>query len=283
MTRKSALFIVATPIGNLSDITIRAVDVLKSVDFIAAEDTRHSAKLLSHFDINTPLRAYHDHGGEAQVDRIIGLLKEGKQVALISDAGTPLISDPGYRLVKEVVSLGVQVVPIPGPCALVAALSAAGLPSDAFAFQGFPAAKSAARKSAFSELAQDERTLIFYESPHRIRDSLQDMCDVFGGERQAVLARELTKTYETFLSGSFAELLEILDSDANQLKGEMIVLVHGYRHEKGVELVSKESERLMLLLLDELPLKKAAALTAKYTGDKKNDLYQWGVAQKEDR
>ena len=280
MTKETSLFIVATPIGNLSDITMRAIEILKSVDIIAAEDTRHSGKLLNYFDISTPMRAYHDHSGEAQTESLLALLEEGKQVALISDAGTPLISDPGYRLVSEARARGVKVVPIPGACALVAALCASGLPSDRFSFEGFPPAKENARKGLFESLAKEERTMIFYESPHRIQSCLSDMAEVFGESRNVVLAREITKTYETFLSGKFFDVMNLMATDANQLKGEMVVLVHGHRVDSQVDEVSVEGQKLMRLLMAELPLKKAAAITAQCCDDKKNALYQWGLDNK---
>ncbi|MFL0810798.1 MAG: 16S rRNA (cytidine(1402)-2'-O)-methyltransferase [Agarilytica sp.] len=279
MTSQSALYIVPTPLGNLADMSIRAIDTLKQVQHIAAEDTRHSGKLLSHHGINTPLISYHDHGGDAQLNRILGLLKGGDSVALISDAGTPLISDPGYRLVSEVRREGFSVVPIPGACALVAALCASGLPSDRFSFEGFPPAKSQARLRVYESLAADERTLIFYESTHRIEDSLVDMVKAFGADRMAVIARELTKTFETFLHAPLEDLLKQLQEDANQKKGEFVVLVHGAVLEKS-EGLDAESERVLSLLLGELPLKQASALAAKITGEKKNKLYQWALDQK---
>ncbi|MFL0800004.1 MAG: 16S rRNA (cytidine(1402)-2'-O)-methyltransferase [Agarilytica sp.] len=281
MTNQSALYIVPTPIGNLSDISLRAIEVLSTVAAVAAEDTRHSTKLLSYHGIHTPLISYHDHGGEAQVARIIGKLEQGESVALISDAGTPLISDPGYRLVSEVRAQGYDVVPLPGACALITALSAAGLASDRFSFEGFPPAKSQGRKTLFSELAQMPHTLIFYESTHRILDSLEDMGSVFGDDRRCVIARELTKTFETFIDGSLAHVLERVRDDRNQQKGEFVVLIEGFKPVES-EGISAEAEKVLVVLLEELSVKQASALAAKITGEKKNKLYQWALSKKQD-
>tara|TARA_R110001592_G_scaffold363352_2_gene684890 strand:+ start:160669 stop:161505 length:837 start_codon:yes stop_codon:yes gene_type:complete len=273
------LYVVATPIGNLGDMVPRAVDVLHAVDVVAAEDTRHSGRLLSHLAIKTPLISYHDHSDDRQITKIIELLEQGKSVALISDAGTPLISDPGYKLVRAVRQQGFRVVPIPGPCALIAAISASGLPSDRFTFEGFPPAKTSARIKKFQSLVDESRTLVFYESPHRIVDTLADMSKVFGEARDVVMARELTKTYETFLFGTLAEVQRQVESDLNQQKGEIVLIV------KGVDIATKESDtveqqRVLSLLLDELPLKQAASLAAKITGGQKNALYQLALSLK---
>lgn len=281
MKMESALYIVATPIGNLGDMTPRAVETLQNVDVIAAEDTRHSARLMQHFNIQRPLIAYHDHTTQEQSERLLERIKNGQSMGLISDAGTPLISDPGYRLVKLARDAGIKVVPVPGACALIAALCGAGLPSDRFIFEGFTPAKSAARKKAFAEVATETRTMVFYESPHRIEDGLADMAAVFGGERQAVLARELTKTFETFLSGSLDDLCERVSQDANQKKGEMIILLEGYQAPGQPEALDEQTQRTMRVLMEELPLKQAAALAAKLTDQKKNKLYKWGLAQAE--
>jgi len=273
------LYVVATPIGNLDDMVPRAVAVLQSVDVIAAEDTRHSARLLSHFSIETPAVAYHDHTDLRQVTTLIGRMKRGQSIALISDAGTPLVSDPGYRLVREARKAGIRVVPVPGACAMVAALSASGLPSDRFAFEGFLPAKTAARCSRLEPLASDERTLIFYEAPHRIEASLADMAQVFGVEREAVLAREITKTFETIRSGTLEGLQAFVAADSNQRRGEMVVMVRGVsRSEKKVD-IDPEAERLMRILMGELSLKQSSKLVAEITGLKKKPLYQWGVDQ----
>lgn len=274
------LYVVATPIGNLGDMVPRAVDVLHAVDLIAAEDTRHSGRLLKHLGVETPLTPYHDHGGDKQLQRIISALESGQKVALISDAGTPLISDPGYKLVREVRILNIRVIPIPGPCAVIAALSASGMPSDRFSFEGFPPHKSSARIKKFERLIKETRTLIFYESPHRILDSLADMAAVFGSEREVVMARELTKTYETFLSGSLMGVHQQVTDDLNQQKGEIVLILRG-ADEAELSPDNDEQDRVLTLLLDELPLKQAAALAAKVTGGQKNALYQRALELKE--
>jgi len=282
MHNNNALYIVATPIGNLEDMTFRAVQVLKKVDIIAAEDTRHSAKLLQHFGVETPVVAYHDHSQEQQTARLLDRLQQGESVALISDAGTPLISDPGYRLVSSARQQGVSVIPIPGSCAVIAALSASGMPSDRFCFEGFLPAKANARITRLEALVNDERTLIFYESPHRIQEALRAMAEVFGSQRQVVLARELTKAFETFIAGDFSQLQAILAQDANQLRGEMVVLVQGKeKQDKVHESLDEKVTQMMAIMLAELPVKQAAGLVAKITGVKKNRLYQWALAQKD--
>ena len=274
------LYVVATPIGNLGDMSARAIEILQCADCIAAEDTRHSARLLAHFNINTPLLAYHDHSDAARLQQILSRVKAGESVALISDAGTPLISDPGFRLVKEARDQGLSVVPIPGASAIITALSVAGLPSDRWIFEGFLPAKRVARSQRLQLLSREERTLVFYESTHRIRDCLDDMMLAFGRERRAVLARELTKTYETVLSGHLQQLADTLDDDTNQRKGEFVVLVSGYES-RVKSTIDNETERTMRILLEELPTKQAAAIGAKLTGLKKRDLYQWSLSLSE--
>lgn len=272
------LFIVATPIGNLGDMVPRAVETLQTVDLIAAEDTRHSARLLAHFDIKTPMLAYHDHSDDQRVQLLIDKLLAGSQVALISDAGTPLISDPGYRLVAEARALGITVVPIPGACAFVAALSASGLPTDRFRFEGFLPAKAGARQKQLTELESISETLVFYESPHRILDCVTDIVEVMGRDRPLVLAREITKTFETFISGPAEQVLSTLESDANQRRGEFVVMVAGQPIQE--QAIDTEAESLMRLLMPVMPLKQAAAIVAEHLGLKKNQLYQWGLQQK---
>ena len=267
------LYVVATPIGNLEDMVPRAVSVLQQADLIAAEDTRHSGRLLNHFAINTPMVAYHEHGDSHQRQRIIAALERGETVALISDAGTPLISDPGYRLVHEVRQQGFNVIPVPGACALIAALCASGLPSDRFAFEGFLPHKTGARVKRLEALRAESATLIFYESPHRIAETLADMVAVFGSGRQAVMARELTKAFETFLSGPLSEILDSVLADANQQKGEIVILLHG-ADDQAADADQSEQERVLRLLMAELPLKQAAKLAAQITGGAKNTLYQ---------
>jgi len=273
------LYVVATP-GNLEDISARALRVLREVALIAAEDTRHSSRLLAHFGIQTPLAACHEHNERNEGGRFIERLQAGDDVALISDAGTPLISDPGYHLVRQARAAGVVVVPVPGACALIAALSAAGLPSDRFIFEGFLPAKAAGRRQRLEALREEPRTLIFYEAPHRILECLQDMREVFGDDRPALLARELTKTFETLQGLPLAELCEWVAADSNQQRGECVVLVAGWQAPEGEEAVSAEALRVLDLLLSEMPLKRAAALAAEITGVRKNVLYQVALERK---
>ncbi|MBD1553293.1 16S rRNA (cytidine(1402)-2'-O)-methyltransferase [Pseudomonas typographi] len=274
------LYVVATPIGNLDDMSVRALRVLKSVALIAAEDTRHSQRLLQHFGIQTPLAACHEHNEREEGGRFVTRLLAGDDVALVSDAGTPLISDPGYHLVRHARLAGIRVVPVPGACALVAALSAAGLASDRFIFEGFLPAKGAGRRSRLEALREEPRTLIFYEAPHRILESLQDMAAVFGAERPALLARELTKTFETLKGLPLEQLCAFVEQDPNQQRGECVVLVAGHVAAEEGEAVSAEGLRVLDLLLAQMPLKRAAALAASITGERKNALYQAALARK---
>lgn len=273
------LYVVATPIGNLDDISVRAQRTLREVALIAAEDTRHSLRLLQHFGIETPLAACHEHNEREQGGRFITRLLAGEDVALVSDAGTPLISDPGYHLVRQALAAGIPVVPVPGPCALIAGLSAAGLPSDRFIFEGFLPAKSAGRRARLEALREEPRTLIFYEAPHRLLESIQDMAEIFGEGRQAVLARELTKTFETLKGLPLGELREWVAADANQQRGECVLLIGGWEapEEEGID---AEALRVLDLLLAELPVKRAAALAAEITGVRKNLLYQAALERK---
>jgi 16S rRNA (cytidine1402-2'-O)-methyltransferase len=269
-----SLYVVATPIGNLDDISARALKILREVALIAAEDTRHSQRLMQHFGIPTPLAACHEHNERDEGSRFITRLLAGDDVALISDAGTPLISDPGYHLVRQARAAGINVVPVPGACALVAALSAAGLPSDRFIFEGFLPAKAVGRRARLELVKEEPRTLIFYEAPHRILECLQDMELVFGPERPALLARELTKTFETLKGLPLGELRQFVESDSNQQRGECVVLVAGWTAPESEDAVSSEAMRVLNLLLEEMPLKRAAALAAQITGERKNVLYQ---------
>ncbi len=281
MSNAGVLYMVATPIGNLEDMTPRAARILSEVDLIAAEDTRHSGKLLRHFGIGTKTVAVHEHNEREQVPKLIELLKDNKSIAFITDAGTPLVSDPGYLLVRAARQAGICVVPVPGACAAIAALSASGLPSDRFVYEGFPPPKSVARCAAFERLHSEARTLIFYESPHRILECLKDMAEVFGAEREAALARELTKQFETIRSGTLTELLEWTQRDPDQQLGEFVILVHGaLRAEQ--EAVDTEAERILKILLEELPVSQAAALAARITGLKKNRLYEYALSLKGD-
>ena len=275
-----SLYVVATPIGNLDDISARALRILREVALIAAEDTRHSARLLQHFGIQTPLAACHEHNERDQGGRFLARLQAGEDVALISDAGTPLISDPGYHLVRQARAAGIAVVPVPGACALIAALSAAGLPSDRFIFEGFLPAKTAGRRARLEQVREEPRTLIFYEAPHRILECLQDMREVFGDDRPALLARELTKTFETLQGLPLAELCEWVAADSNQQRGECVVLVAGWQAPEGEDAVSAEALRVLDLLMAEMPLKRAAALAAEITGVRKNLLYQVALERK---
>lgn len=277
-----SLYVVATPIGNLDDISARALNILRSVALVAAEDTRHSARLMQHFGIGTPLAACHEHNERDQGGRFLARLLAGDDVALISDAGTPLISDPGYHLVRQARAAGIAVVPVPGACALIVALSAAGLPSDRFIFEGFLPAKAAGRRARLEQVKEEPRTLIFYEAPHRILECLQDMQAVFGDERPALLARELTKTFETLKGMPLAELAAWVAADSNQQRGECVVLVAGWQAPEGEEAVSSEALRVLNLLLAEMPLKRAAALAAEITGVRKNVLYQAALEQQKD-
>ena len=281
MPNTGTLYVVATPIGNLEDMTPRAIRILSEVDLIAAEDTRHSGKLLKHFGIEAKTEALHEHNERSQVPRLIDILQAGKSIAFITDAGTPLVSDPGFHLVRSARQAGLTVIPVPGACAAIAALSAAGLPSDRFVFEGFPPAKSAARRAVFEKLREEARTLIFYESPHRILESLKEMTEIFGPGREAVLARELTKQFETVRSGTLTELSEWVNRDPHQQLGEFVILIHGVpRAER--EAVDEEAERILRILLEELPVSQAAALAAKITGLKKNRLYEYALNLKGD-
>jgi 16S rRNA (cytidine1402-2'-O)-methyltransferase len=270
------LYVVATPIGNLGDLSPRALEVLGAVDVVAAEDTRRTGALLSHFGIRARQVSLHEHNEPRQVPALIDRLSAGGTVALVSDAGTPLISDPGYRLVAAAREAGIRVSPVPGPVAAVAALSVSGLPSDRFVFEGFLPAKAQARRERLKALAEDPRTLIFYESSHRIADCLTDMREVLGGERRAVVARELTKTFEQVQGDRLAELCGWLAADADRSKGEFVVLAAG-APESEAQAVSPEAERVLRVLLAELPVKQAAKLAAGITGLGKNVLYARAV------
>ncbi|MFN3587147.1 MAG: 16S rRNA (cytidine(1402)-2'-O)-methyltransferase [Moraxellaceae bacterium] len=274
---EGVLYVVATPIGNLADFSPRAIATLKAVAVVAAEDTRHSSRLFQHFAIDTRLVALHDHNEAAQVEAFLARLRAGEDVALISDAGTPLVSDPGYRLVAAAQAAGLRVVPVPGACAAIAALSAAGLPSDRFVFEGFLPAKAAARRERLVALAAEPRTLIFYEAPHRVAECLVDLREVLGGERRAVLARELTKAFETIRQCSLTALSEWVAADSNQQRGEIVLVVEGARIVADTEDWG-EADRVLRILMAELPLKQAAALAAELTGRKKNALYERALA-----
>ena len=270
------LYIVPTPIGNLQDITQRALAVFAEVDLIAAEDTRHSGLLLSHYGIKKPFFALHDHNEQQKAENLVAKLQQGINIALISDAGTPLISDPGFHLVRKCRQAGIKVVPLPGPCAAITALSAAGIPSDRFCFEGFLPAKSKGRCDKLKDLLNEERTMIFYESTHRILATLEDMQKVFGEERYVVLAREITKTWETISGDTLGALLPWLKEDNNRTKGEMVLIVEGKAKTEGPE-IPLEAQQALHLISQELPLKKAASIVAELYGCKKNALYQFAI------
>lgn len=266
------LFVVATPIGHLDDMSYRAIDVLKSVSLIAAEDTRTSAQLMKHFNISTPLTACHEHNESNKIDILIQKLLNGEDMALISDAGTPLISDPGFKLVRAAQANGIRVIPVPGACAAIAALSAVGLPSDRFSFQGFLASKQSQRLQQLEKLKDETQTLIFYEAPHRILDSVKDMAAVFGADRPVGFAREITKTFETIKKMALGELVEFIAADHHQQKGEIVLVVGGASEEKDME--QEKLDQLLQRLLQDLSVKAASQLAADLTGIKKKIAYQ---------
>ena len=267
------LFVVATPIGNLQDLTPRALQVLRDVSLIAAEDTRHSARLLQHFGIATPMTACHDHNERDKGQRLVERMLAGDDIALISDAGTPLISDPGFHLVRQAREAGIKVSPVPGACALIAALSAAGMPSDRFAFEGFLPAKAHGRQQRLQALLEEPRTWLVYEAPHRLLDCLRDMQQVLGAQRRVLLARELTKTFETLHAAPLDELVAWVAADTDQQRGECVLVVEGAPEPEADE-VSAQALHVLDLLLTELPVKRAARLAAEITGVRKNLLYQ---------
>lgn len=266
------LWVVATPIGHRDDLSARAIETLRAVHVVAAEDTRHTRPLLVHHGIDTPLMALHEHNERDAVDAIVRRIVAGESIALVSDAGTPLISDPGFRLVRAARAAGIRCVPIPGACAAIAALSVAGLPSDRFVFEGFLPPKSAARRSRLQQLVDESRTMIFYESSHRVAESLADMRDIFGAQRDAVLARELTKLFETVLGEPLAELAARVAADPDQQRGECVLLVAGCGEEADAKLA--EGRRIFAILRDALPPAKAAKLAAVISGAPRKLLYE---------
>ena len=270
------LYVVATPIGNLGDITQRALDVLAGVDRVCAEDTRTSKRLLTHFGLQKRLVALHDHNERDKLGQLTEWLQAGESLALISDAGTPLISDPGYHLVQHLRELGISVVPIPGACAIIAALSVAGLPTDRFVFEGFLPAKSAARKQVYQNATQQTCTQIYYESSHRIVASMRDLSGVIEAGRRVVLSREITKMFEQSFSGSAEEVVSWLEEDSNHQKGEFVVMVQGAFPTEVSQGMALES--LLKLLMAELSVKQSASLAAKITGENKNHCYKAAMA-----
>jgi 16S rRNA (cytidine1402-2'-O)-methyltransferase len=269
------LFIVPTPIGNLEDITHRALRILAEVDLIAAEDTRHSQKLLQHYSIDTRMISLHDHNENQRAKQLIEKMALGQNIALISDAGTPLISDPGYGLVNQCRQAGLQVIPLPGACAATTALCAAGLPTDRFRFEGFLPSKTQARQSALQNIERETATCVFYESPRRIEGTVKSVVEELGEMRPIVIAKEISKTFETFFSGTAAQGLSWLQEDPNHQRGEFVLLVGGHKPDENA--VSADATKLLKALIMELPLKKAAAITAEQFGLKKNALYQLGL------
>jgi 16S rRNA (cytidine1402-2'-O)-methyltransferase len=269
------LYIVPTPIGNLADMTLRAIETLKSVDLIAAEDTRHSGRLMQHYQIDTRLISLHDHNEDKRAKQLIEQLLQGKNIALISDAGTPLISDPGYSLVNQCRAQGLTVVPLPGPCAAITALSGSGLATDEFVFYGFLPAKQLARQQALERLLQQPATAVFYESPRRVVDTLTEIVNVLGTTRRVVLAKELSKTFETFHADEAGKVLSWLQEDANHQRGEFVLMVEGVKIDK--QAIPEQAVMLLKALCEHLPLKKAAAVTANHFDLKKNALYQLGL------
>lgn len=272
------LYIVATPIGNLADISQRALDVLSTVDVIACEDTRHTKKLLSAFSISNKTLSLHDHNERQKQEYVASLLLEGKNIALVSDAGTPLISDPGFHLVRHCRGMGLNISPIPGACAAISALSVAGLPTDRFSFEGFLPSKSGARQSVLKAIAHETRTMVFYDAPRRAIDTVSDIVTVLGGDRDIVIARELTKTFETIYSDSADNILSWLSQDPNQLKGEMVLIIEG--HKVDVNEIPPQAVTTLKLLLKEMKPKKACAITAEIHGVKKNSLYDIALSLK---
>ncbi len=274
------LFVVATPIGNFADITQRAIEVLGSVDVIAAEDTRRCRRLLAHLGISRPVLAYHDHNEEPRGATLLRRLHEGASVALVSDAGTPLISDPGYRLVRDALAAGLRVVAVPGPCAAIAALSIAGLPTDRFVFEGFLPARSASRRARLAELAAEARTLVFYESPRRILETLAEIVEVIGAGRRCMLARELTKVHETLLGGTVGEVLARVAADPEQQLGEIVLLLEGASIAADSAVQAMELDALLEVLFDYLPLSEAVACAQRISGRPRNEVYRAALARR---
>lgn len=271
---QGTLFVVATPIGHLGDLSVRAAEVLAAVDIIAAEDTRVTGKLLRHLGLTKSMLSLHEHNETQRLSQLLERLQVGEDIALVSDAGTPLISDPGYCLVRAVREAGIAVVPIPGPSALVTALSVAGLPTDRFVFEGFLPARSAARRARLEEVKNEPRTLVYYESPHRVLATLADMRDILGESRAAVVARELTKTFETIHSAGLGELCQWMQADSNQQRGEFVLLITGVGSRASQAPGIVEDDTLLNILLAELPVKQATALAARISGGKRNQLYK---------
>ena len=276
------MYVVATPIGNLEDLSARGLRILGEVDLILAEDTRRSVNLLRHFGLSTPLRSFHEFNEREIIAVIADKLRHGSNIALISDAGTPLISDPGYLLVNRLIAEGIRVVPIPGPSAIITALSVGGLSTERFVFEGFVPSNRAGRQKLLKSLAYETRTMVLFETPHRIVAFLDDAADAFGGDREAVLARELTKKFETIYRGSLVDLQDKLRTGENEIRGEFVVLIAGYREQKSR--LDLESTRILkILLAHSLPLREVAAIAAEITGTRKNTLYKQALELDKDR
>lgn len=280
MTRQTGeLFLVATPIGHLGDITLHALEVLKIVDLIAAEDTRHSKRLLQHYSINTPLLSLHEHNEQQRLQQLLSRLSQGQRIALISDAGTPLISDPGYRLVHAALAENIKVTPIPGACAAIAALIASGLPTDRFVFEGFLSSKKNLRQTQLESLKQETRTIILYESVHRVMETLEVIAKVFGVTQEVAVARELTKAFESIHVGPIADVIHLLQEKPTTIKGEFVILIKGTdKDAMGPD--EKASHRVLEILLGELPLKQAVSLSTKITGISRKILYAMALSMK---
>jgi 16S rRNA (cytidine1402-2'-O)-methyltransferase len=279
-TGTGRLYIVATPIGNLGDLSPRAREILQRCTLIAAEDTRHTGTLLQHFAIATPMVSMHEHNERERAAELIERMQAGAAVALVSDAGTPAISDPGYALVCAAALAGIEIIAVPGPCAAIAALSVAALPTLRFCFEGFLPAREAARRARLSELAGEERTLIFYESPHRLAEMLEDSAAILGKERGAVIARELTKLHESVYRGTLAELSVRAAQEKDLTRGEIVLVIAGARLQPAAG-TGAELDRVLMLLLEQLPLKQAAGLAAKLTGTRDNEAYRRALQLKE--
>lgn len=271
----SYLYILATPIGNRDDITLRAIEILQTVDLIVAEDTRHSKKLMDYIGINTPLLSLHKYNEVARATLLCEKLKQGISIALISDAGTPLISDPGYRLITRVREAGIRVIPVPGACAAISALVSSGLPTDRFVFEGFIPSKGEMRRKKIAELKNESRTMIFYESVHRIVDLIDLLNEQFGPNRRGAIARELTKKFETIYTAPLLELKKWIVEDPNQQKGEFAIIVEGAI--KKITEINEENQRLLTVLLEEFPLKKVVSLATKITFLSRRKLYSLGL------
>lgn len=280
MIHSGTLYVVATPIGNLQDITLRALEILKTVEVIAAEDTRHTSGLLSHYAIRKKLVAVHEHNEHQAAEQLLSRLRAGESVALVTDAGTPGISDPGAVVVDIVRQAGIVVVPVPGASAVIAALSASGIRQNGFSFIGFLPASGSQRRKMLESLKAQKTTLVFYEAPHRVVESVEDMAAVLGGERKLTIARELTKTFETFHSCRLDEAVAWLQADPNQQRGEFVLLVESLPETESAE-IAPEVDRMLRLLMAELPLKQAVKLAAEISGEKKNALYEYGLKIKD--